>query len=669
MDGQRGRRLLATVFAVVVTTAPVVVAGSTAAQAADTFTCPGPGSIFVHGTDGLQYRYPLNNPGRATVAHGTRGASTGRSWTTYPKVVGGANGRIYGINGDGLWQYRWNGSSYETNPATLEQRWRVSPSFTLYASNAAYRNRITVDEIGDIYLIDGNGALRWYRYDEAGGVFTINRTIDTGWLQYDLLVAAGPGVLYSRTPSGALYRSRFEPTSQRWIIKEQRIADGSWNGFTKGITSNGGDTLNGIQEDGDIFHYRWVEDENRWAVHAVDFGNAWNSFPNVYPLTDTCKLTDRKTPARPDTPIQQNSPTVAIQRPTTGQGSGAIEYVYTSNVGLLLHGYQADPDEFGGVVWRALPADNVYSGRPSLVVDPDDNTRLFAQKTDSDAWSFTRQAASTSFGPAFNLGGALKSRPAAARLSDKATVAFGLDASGALWGRHYDTTSKDLLVWRKLGGGGLTGELTLVAGSDRKVTIFALDADGTPVTATYQDGTLSAWTELGGSGFTASPAVIKLPGQILQVFARSADGRVLTQKQTLANTFPGTWTPVGDFISAGPPVAVLDPPTGRLVVVARGEGNEIYRVVETAIGSETWGDWLDLSPDDADPAISEPTLTEYEGAGGESYLIAFRGPNEVHRVYTRDLGSSPAARKKAARKKAAKAEPKFTAHQLPTPAR
>ena len=662
MVGKRGRWLLATVSAVVVTTVSTVAVGGTAAQAADTFTCSGPGSIFAHGSDGLQYRYPLNNPGTSSVAHGSPGPSTGRSWTTYPKVVGGANGRIYGINGEGLWQYRWNGSGYATNPATNEQRWRVSTSFTQYATNAAYRNRITVDEIGDIYLIDGSGALRWYRYDEASGVFTINRSIDIGWLKYDLLVAAGPGVLYSRTPAGELYRSRFEPVSQRWIIKEQRIADGTWNAFTKGITSNGGDTLNGIQEDGDIFHYRWVEDENRWAVAGVDFGNAWNGFANVYPLTDTCRLTDRKTPARPATPIQQNSPTVAIQRPPTGTGLGAIEYAYTDNIGRLRHGYQTNPDQFASVLWTALPADNAYSGRPSLVVDPDDNVRLFAQNTDSDVWSFTRQAPpSTSFGPAFNLAGALRSRPAAARLSDKATVAFGLDASGALWGRHYDTTSKDLLVWRKLGGTGLTGELTLVAGTDRKVTIFALDADGTPVTATYQDGTLSAWTELGGSGFTASPAVVKLPGQLLQVFARAADGRVLTQKQVSGNAFSGTWTPVGDFISAGPPVALLDSPTGQFGVFARGEGNEIYRVFETATGSGTWGDWRDLSPDDIDPASSEPTLTEYQGTGGASYLIAFRGPNDTHRVYTRDLVSSPAARKKA--------RPEFTAHQLPTPAR
>ena len=665
MDRPRAQQRLAAVVAAVVAVVPAVVAGTGApAQAADTFTCSGPGSIFAHGADGLQYRYPLNNPGTTGVTHGSR-SETGRSWTTYPKVVGGANGRIYGINADGLWQYRWNGSRYDVNPATGEQRWKVSDSFTMYATNAAFRNRITVDEIGDIYLIDAAGALRWYRYDEASAAFTFNRVIDQGWLKYDLIVGAGPGVLYSRTPAGEFYRSRFEPVSQRWIAEEQRIAASTWNNFTKGITSHGGDTLTGIQADGDIFHYRWVEDENRWAVPGVDFGNAWQNYSNVYPLTDTCKLTDRKTPARPATPIQPDSPTVAIQRPANGTALGSIEYAYTDNEGVLWHGSQAHPDIFQNVVWTPAATRTQYSGRPSLVLNPDDNPRLFAQSTTSDIWSFTRSGSSGGpFGSALDLGGVMRSRPAAVRLLDKSTVLFALDTSGVLWARRYDTTAKELLPWRKLGGTGLTGELTVTVDGDGKVTIFALDADGTPMTATYVNGVLSAWTGLGGDGFTATPVVVRFPGRILQVFARAADGRILTQQQVSPDTFPGTWTPVGDFVSTGPPVAVIDPPTARLAVFARGPADEVFRVFETTAGSQRWGDWQDLSPDALDPAATDLTLTEYRSTNDDSYLIAFRNANGAHRVYARTTPSSSSARKKAAA-----AKPTFTPHRLPTPQR
>ncbi|MFG1608218.1 tachylectin-related carbohydrate-binding protein [Actinoplanes sp. NPDC049265] len=655
--GKSGGRILAAAVAVAGLTAPITLSSvASGAVAADTFACSGSASVFGERTSGDQLMYPFNNPGTAQGAFGTR-VPAGHSFNTYPRLLGGPGGKIYGINSQGLWRYRWNGTSFDTNPDGNQYK-KISTGFTQYAT-AAFRDKITVDEIGDIYLIDGNGELRWYRYDDAANGFVINRTIDTGWARYNLIVAAGPGVLYSRTPAGELYRSRFEPNSQRWIVEEQRIQTGSWDNFPLGVFSAGGDTLFGIQADGDMFHYRWLEDENRFVFGGVDVGNDWHNFANVYALTDTCRLTDRKTPARPPAPLQPNNPTVMIQDSATGTALGALEYVYADGIGRLRHGYQPQPDVFGNVQWSVVPGgDEGFTGRPSLVVNPQGNVRLMAHNTDSDAWSFTRQAApSTTFTAGVDLGGALKSRPAMVRLSDGTTAAFGLDAAGALWHRRYDTSINDLLVWRKLGGSGLTGELTLVAGADRKVSIFALDADGTPVTATYADGAVSAWTELGGSGFTATPAVVKLPAQALRVFARAADGRILVQ-QGANGTFPGTWTPLGSFTAAGPPAAVLDSPTGRLMVVARGVDNEVYRVFETAAGSGVWGDWTRLSGDRSDPAVSNPTISEFADGTGDSYLIVFRGPEDRHRVYVRDNVSAKAART---------ATPAYTPHTIPAP--
>jgi hypothetical protein len=258
------------------------------------------------------------------------------------------------------------------------------------------------------------------------------------------------------------------------------------------------------------------------------------------------------------------------------------------------------------------------------------------------------------------LGGALASAPAAVRLSDGTPAVFGLDADGALWVRQYEGTAGDLdlLPWRKLGGSGLTGELTTVVGLDRQVSIFALDADGTPVTASYVDGTLSAWTELGGTGFTATPAVVTLPGPVQRAFARAADGQILTQAQSSAGAWPGTWAPVGTFTSAGPPAAVLDPPTGRLTVVARGTDNEIYKVFETATGTGTWGDWKLINDDQiSDPSVTDPTIALYANAAGQTYLIVFRNANDATRVYERKNGPGVTS---GAGRKVAGAEPVFT---------
>ncbi|WP_285689590.1 tachylectin-related carbohydrate-binding protein [Actinoplanes sp. NBRC 103695] len=552
-------------------------------------------------------------------------------------------------------RYRWTGGGFETQPDG-QQRRRLSTGFTQYAT-AAYRNKITVDEIGDIYLVDGNGVLRWYRYDEALGAFTIGgRPIDTGWNRYELIVSAGPGVLYGRTSNGDLFRSRFEPASQRWIAQHLKVGAG-WGGF-KNLFSAGGDTLFGVQTDGDLIHYRYVEDSNTWTLLAKDIDDGWAVHNNAWATTNTCRLTDRKTPARPATPIQPNSPTVAIQRPAAGTAIGALEYLFADNIGRLRHAYQENPDLFGNIQWAAVPTDAAFTGRPALVVNPQGNVRLLAQNTNSDAWSFTRQpTAGTSWLAGVDSGGALASRPAAVKLTDGTLAAFGLDAGGALWSRRYDTVAGDLLAWVKLGGTDLTGELTVIAGPDNKASVFALNAAGTPMMATWTAGTLSAWTSLGGTGLTGTLSVVKLPGQVLRLFARDATGTVVTQQQGA-----GVWTPVGSFTAAGSPAAVLDPPTGRLVVVARGTDNEIHRVVEASTGTATWGDWLPLSLDASDPAATDPTITEFTGGTGQTYEIVFRNPNDATRVYTRQTPSGAAAARTAAA-----AGPGFTAHGLPVP--
>jgi hypothetical protein len=660
---EKQRRRVAAAAAAVATAVPLVVIGSGGpAQAADTFQCSGTGTAFAVEPDGDILRYPLTAPGTNSAQAG-RAVDIGGGWTVYPRILGGPDGRVYGINTTGMYRYRYNGSSWDVG-ANNEQATQISSGFASYANNT-YRDKITVDEIGDFYLVDGNGRLRWYRYNEVSKVWTIaGRTIDTGWSRYNLIVAAGPGVLYGRTPDGKLFRSRFEPTSQRWIVQHEQVGTSGWQAFTKGIFSVGGDTLFGIRANGQLSHYRLREDDKYWVVPNREAGSAgWQNFTNVFATTNTCKLTDRHEPALPDTPIQKGSPVSVIQRPPNGTALGALEYVYPDDGGRLRHAYQPDPNDFNLAQWWTLPSAGAFTGRTSLVINPQNEVRLLAQDTSSNVTSFTRQAApSTSWNTGTPLGGALASSPVAVRLSDGTPAAFGLDAGGALWARQHEGTTGDLdlLPWRKIGGSGLTGELTTVAGPDRKVTIFALDADGTPVTASYVDGTLSAWTELGGTGFTATPTVVTLPGPVQRVFARAADGQIQTQRQGTNGAWPGTWEPVGTFTSAGAPAAVLDPPTGRLVVVARGTDNEIHRVFETAIGTATWGDWLPLNSDFSDPSATDPTIAEYANTSGQSYLIVFRNPNDSTRIYARQTPTGSAARKAAAK-------PDFAVHQLPAP--
>jgi hypothetical protein len=113
---------------------------------------------------------------------------------------------------------------------------------------------------------------------------------------------------------------------------------------------------------------------------------------------------------------------------------------------------------------------------------------------------------------------------------------------------------------------------------------------------------------------------------------------IVTQQPNLDGSYPGTWVAVGTFTVAGSPTAIVDPISTRIAVVARGTDNEIYRVFETAEGSEVWGEWARINPDVSDPAASDPTVARYRGTNGDSWLIAFRTTNDVVRVYERSVG-------------------------------
>lgn len=654
------RRLIGSTITVLAV-APLALVATGPAHAADTFTCTGSATLFGAESNGNLRRYSYSSPGTTNTAGGTHGI-VGTGWQSFGRILGGPDGKVYGINSTGLYRYRWNGTNWDSfNGAQSE---KLSDAFNDYAT-AASRNKITVDSLGDFYTVDPTGKLRWSRYSEQTKTWTVlNRVLDTGWDRYDLIVAAGPGVLYGRAASdGRLYRHRFEATSQRWVSHNQPVGEG-WQIFTKGIFSVGGDTLFGIQGNGDLNHYRWRPEEPAWPVGGTRFGVGWQGFTNTFAITDTCRVAEQEVPPRSSVPVQPFSPTTVMQGPAGGTALGPIEYVYADNIGRLRHGYQSNPDGFTGVQWSTVGSDEAFSGKPALVQNGQGSLQVVAQSIQSDVWSFTRAAApSTGWQAGLNLAGIMGSRPVAARLSDNTLAVFATDDSGSLWFRSQDGSAGDLLPWRQLTGPRLS-DLVVVAGADRSATLFANDPNGLPVAATYRDAGLSAWAPLGGIRPTGPLAVITMPGRILRLFARTEDGQVLTQMQSSpGGTFPTRWKPVGAFAAAGPPAAVLDPGLGRIAVVARGTDNEIYRVFETAQGTGAWGTWERLNPEAPDPAATEPAIAEFTGSSGQSWLIVYRNENDATRVYTRQ---APAG---AQTRGTGQIVPRFAGHTLPAPPR
>ncbi|MEJ3747625.1 tachylectin-related carbohydrate-binding protein [Actinomycetes bacterium KLBMP 9797] len=611
------------------------------ARAADSVQCGPAATVFAAESNGVLRRYPLNSPANNPATYGDY-TPAGTGWNIFGRVLGGPDGRVYGINSSGMYLYQWNGSGWPVHSRF------ISSGFTAHAT-APLRDKITIDEAGDFYLVDADGKLLRHRYDEASNTWTTSgQLVATGWGQYDLIVAGSAGVLYARTPAGEFFRFRYDVESQR-VIQPATPVGAGWQWFTKGIFSVGGDTLFGILANGDQLQYRYREDNNTWVVHAAVIGSGWETFPNVFATTNTCRLTVSHTPARPSTPVVSYTPVAVRQMPGSGSQLGPVEYAYTDNIGRLVHGRQSNVDNGSSTQWAPVASDHAFTGTPALISNPQGLVQIASQNTGGDYLALTQASAGSPLWAAWvGLGGFMKYPPAVARMPDSTMVMFGVDAAGALWVRHQDGTAGQFLPWRPVGsaGAGLAGTPLVADGSNGSRTLIVAGAGGTLHTARYTAGTLSSWTSLGGSGFTGAPSVVALPGNRLRIFARAATGEILMRQQEADGTMPGGWSPVGTFTAAGAPSAILDP-TGRLSVVARGTDGEVYAVFETGQGTLQWGTWNRVNPLASDPAQSDPTVARIVNGSGETWVIVWRNINNQVRRYDRSLESTAAARSTA----------------------
>ena len=365
----------------------------------------------------------------------------------------------------------------------------------------------------------------------------------------------------------------------------------------------------------------------------------------------------------PAVPVEQDSATNVLQAKPAGTGLGALEYAYTDNLGRLRHGRQVDPSRFDLVEWTTVSGNQAYSGKPSLGQRSDGRVQTVVHNGDSDMWLFSQTAAgAATWDAGTDFGGSTAGRPTLARLESGELVAFAVDSAGRVWRCSLNSSPAPFMDWRLVGGSGLAGPVT-AALTTTGLRLFARDAGGAVQTATYTSGALSDWTSLGGSGFTDQPAVVIYPGYRLRIFVRAADGTIQTKIQNASGVFDTDWQPVGTLVTTGSPAAILDPTTGRTAVVVRGTDNEVYRVFESGQLTGAWGDWARISPDVSDPTVTDVTVAPYTGAGGETWLVAFRNVNDTTRVYERQVPAAAAA--KSAR---TAGTPSFSGHSLPVPA-
>lgn len=367
------------------------------------------------------------------------------------------------------------------------------------------------------------------------------------------------------------------------------------------------------------------------------------------------------------------TPTGAMQAtPLTTGGVGTLEYVYSDNIGRLLHGHQTDPDNFGSVQWTVISGTEAFSGQPGLVEQADGRLQIFGHAGGGTASTITQATKSPAVWAEWNpVGGAIKSHIGVARQADGRVVAFAVDPAGELWAMQQTEANGAHRAWISLGITGFAGTPVPVAVSGG-IQLFALDATGVLRTALFANGTLSGCTGLSDPGLTATPAVVVYPGSKLRVFVRDADGSILTKKQDDAGVFPEAWTTVAALTAAGSPAALISPTSGKTEVVVRGTDGGIYNTGEVVQGSGTWRDWTKVTVDWEPAAATDPTVFSYTNVNGYSWAFVFRTTDNLSRVYTLSTSPGLAAAQQGteeADETASEVAPTFTGATLPAPPR
>ncbi|WP_410644741.1 tachylectin-related carbohydrate-binding protein [Amycolatopsis sp. lyj-346] len=595
-------------------TGAVSVTGATQAAAADTITCRAGAGVFYTLPD-THLDLDRHHEPETGATSWTGRTTIGNAWSG--KTLAGPDGRMYSIldNGDVHRQRRlatgWENGGVSQKIAT---GWAGM-------TQPQSRNRISVDATGDFYWAH-DSILAWVRYDETTKAWT-DRLIDTGWTltKYDLIVGAGAGVFYARTPAGALYRFQYDPASQRWVEYATLVGASGWQNFSQ-IASAGGDVLYALDKNnGQIKWYRYLGGGS-WTGPKV-VGTIGADY-QLSVTTDDCRLVNPALPARPAVPARP-SPATFLTEGTESK----IQHFYVDDFGRLIHGRQRT-DDVTIVEFSVVPGYQEFSGVPAAVRAADNSLQVTALGQDSESRVGSQTPGATSW-PALAGFGGWTPGPARLVLRDGVSYAFAVDTAGKLWVRPQDPASKQFLPWRVLDSTGLSSDLTVVPQTDG-IDVFARTTSGLYTKATYADGSLSSWITVPGTGWLAAAAAVANPDKNLQVFAVQPDGQVVTQRE-LSGGFTGAWSPLTGITANGVPATAMDP-GGTVHVAVKANDGYVYVTEQVAPGSATYRGWqrlADARTGAAYQSVTDPALTARSTGG---VVAAFRDADGVSYVYS-----------------------------------
>jgi len=268
-------------------------------------SCPAGAAVWTARADGSLWRYVHLDPADGAV-----------SWSQPTSAIGwGWDGRTLAGKGGTIWDIHRNHGSGDPYVSGSLKRWTYSTSAGWGGGNQVgngweryltpeYKNRITVDQENRIFMVDDQGRLKTYRWNDTAGdwVNGAGDVLDTGWSRFDSITAAGDGVLYARKPTGELFRFEYDFATSTWAQRDKQVGSG-WEAFSE-IFSPGADTLYGRGSTGKspwdgtvgpaLRWYRYAANTGTWfdgPEHTgVVVGTGWNTEIHVTAAPDSCTL-------------------------------------------------------------------------------------------------------------------------------------------------------------------------------------------------------------------------------------------------------------------------------------------------------------------------------------------------------------------------------------------
>lgn len=258
-----------------------------------------PATVWSERAGGGMWHYVHNDAANGTANWVNPTAAVGSGWLG--RMLAAPGGIVWDIHkntgaadtfADGvIRRFAWNGTKW-TGGGQVGGGW--APYLT-----AAYANRVTVDSQGRIFAINAKGELRVFIWDTATNnwVNGAGVSLGTNWLMYNSITAAGDGVLYARTPAGALFRYEYSFADNRWLQIAEPIGTG-WQMFSE-IFSPGADILyargSSISTGPVLRWYKRDDNTDTWAPLAADgagkvVGYGWTTELHVSADPSACKL-------------------------------------------------------------------------------------------------------------------------------------------------------------------------------------------------------------------------------------------------------------------------------------------------------------------------------------------------------------------------------------------